>query len=192
MKRLLINEEEKKRILRLYEKVGDPLTQQALSSPLAREIKTYQKFFNDYYKGKPNPPVVLPIDGNWNSKEYNDVLERFLKDNGVQVLRCTKEENDYCQKDTQGRDMEGIVYTTQVKMGQYMKELMDKFYNSQNTSGGTKSEFVNTTNDSYYDYMFKDGKYYFKGKGASAKTYPNWVEATGKGLEAIKKNVKFQ
>jgi len=87
MKRLLINEEEKKRILRLYEKVGDPLTQQALSSPLAREIKTYQKFFNDYYKGKPNPPVVLPIDGNWNSKEYNDVLERFLKDNGVQVLR---------------------------------------------------------------------------------------------------------
>jgi hypothetical protein len=52
---------------------------------------------------------------------------------------------------------------------------------------------INTTNDRAFDYKLENGKYYFKGKktGAYASRFPNWVEATGKGLEGIKANVKF-
>jgi hypothetical protein len=50
---------------------------------------------------------------------------------------------------------------------------------------------INTTNDRAFDYKLENGKYFFKGKGAYASKYPNWVEATGRGLEAIKANVKF-
>jgi hypothetical protein len=58
------------------------------------------------------------------------------------------------------------------------------------TSGGEK---INTTFDKAYDYKFENGKYYFKGKEKTqyANKYPNWVEATGKGLESIKSKIKF-
>jgi hypothetical protein len=45
---------------------------------------------------------------------------------------------------------------------------------------------INTTNDKGYDYKLSGGKYYYSPKGKN-----NWVEATGKGLESIKQNVKF-
>ena len=56
--------------------------------------------------------------------------------------------------------------------------------------GGEK---INTTFDKAYDYKFENGKYYFKGKEKTqyANKYPNWVEATGKGLESIKSKIKF-
>ena len=52
---------------------------------------------------------------------------------------------------------------------------------------------INTTNDKSYDYKLSGGKYYFKGKDNTtyATKFPNWTEATGKGLEAIKSKVKF-
>jgi hypothetical protein len=52
---------------------------------------------------------------------------------------------------------------------------------------------INTTNDRAYDYKLEDGKYYFKGKDNTnyGKKYPNWVEAKGEGLKAIKAQVKF-
>jgi len=52
---------------------------------------------------------------------------------------------------------------------------------------------INTTNDKAYDYKLSGGKYYFKGKANTtyATKFPNWTEATGKGLEAIKSKVKF-
>ncbi len=49
-----------------------------------------------------------------------------------------------------------------------------------------QGEKINTTNDKSYDYKFSDGKYYY-----SKKNENNWVEAKGKGLEAIKSKVKF-
>jgi hypothetical protein len=184
MKRLLITEDEKKHIINLYEKIGDKLSPESLNSKKAAEIKKVQQFFNDYYKGKITP---LIMDGDWNSKGYNDTLEKFLNEKGVKTLRCTKEDNDFCQKDMQGRDMEGIVYTTQVQEFPFVKGEMDKFYNTSKTT----DEKINTTFDQYYDYMLKDGKYYFKGKGNTAQKYPNWIEATGKSLDSIKAKVKF-
>ena len=49
-----------------------------------------------------------------------------------------------------------------------------------------QGEKINTTNDKSYDYKLSDGKYYY-----SKKNENNWVEAKGKGLEAIKSKVKF-
>ena len=49
-----------------------------------------------------------------------------------------------------------------------------------------QGEKINTTNDRSYDYKLSNGKYYY-----SKKNENNWVEAKGKGLEAIKSKVKF-
>lgn len=49
-----------------------------------------------------------------------------------------------------------------------------------------QGEKINTTNDKSYDYKLSGGKYYY-----SKKNENNWVEAKGKGLEAIKSKVKF-
>jgi hypothetical protein len=59
------------------------------------------------------------------------------------------------------------------------------------TDSGISSEKINKTHDRVFDYMLKDGKYYFKGKGAYTAKYPKWVEAAGDGLDKIKKMVKF-
>ena len=68
------------------------------------------------------------------------------------------------------------------------------------TSGGTQTQksmspIFNKTHDKnyIYGYMPLTGKYYFMGQPNTPanKKYPKPVEATGAGLEAIKKNVKF-
>ena len=82
----------------------------------------------------------------------------------------------------------GEVTTKQIcELNNFIKQDKSKFTQTQG------NEKTNTTNDKNYDYMLKDGKYYFKGKqGTTAGVkYPNWVEATGKGLESIKSIVKF-
>ena len=54
------------------------------------------------------------------------------------------------------------------------------------SSQQNQGEKINTTNDRSYDYKLSNGKYYY-----SKKNENNWVEAKGKGLEAIKSKVKF-
>lgn len=54
------------------------------------------------------------------------------------------------------------------------------------SSQQNQDEKINTTNDRSYDYKLSGGKYYY-----SKKNENNWVEAKGKGLEAIKSKVKF-
>jgi len=69
---------------------------------------------------------------------------------------------------------------------------------SGTTSGATSSSgttpptsvlITKNPNDKAYDYMMKDGKYYFKGKAGTqyATKYPDWKEAKApKGIAAIK------
>ena len=62
---------------------------------------------------------------------------------------------------------------------------------STGTSGsaGTSVLITKNPNDKAYDYMMKDGKYYFKGKAGTtyATKYPDWREAkVQKGIDAIK------
>jgi len=68
------------------------------------------------------------------------------------------------------------------------------------TSGGTQTQKlsrpkINKTHDKNYIYIYVplNGKYYFMGQPNTPanKKYPKPVEATGAGLESIKKNVKF-
>jgi hypothetical protein len=59
------------------------------------------------------------------------------------------------------------------------------------TDSGISSEKINNTHDRAFDYMLKDGKYYFRGKGNYKVKYPNWEEAKGEGLKSIQNNVKF-
>ena len=171
MKRLLITEEEKKHIINLYEKIGDKATPEMLNSPKGKSTIEMKKFLNQYYK------LSLPLNGDWQTKEFNDTMKRYLEEKGISVWIC-KANDGWC-----GPGDEGEVTTKELeKLGKIVKDDTNKL-----NMGGK----INTTSDQYYDYMLKDGKYYFKGKGSTAQKYPNWVEATGKGLDAIKFKVKF-
>jgi hypothetical protein len=68
------------------------------------------------------------------------------------------------------------------------------------TTGSTNTiskmtPIINKTHDKNYIYIYVPvtGKYYFMGQPNTPnnKKYPKPVEATGAGLESIKKNVKF-
>ena len=112
-------------------------------------------------------------------QEY--IAEKFLKEKGQPVKYC-KPGDGYCNEDDEGQ-----VYTD-VKI--------ETLFNPTGTTGNTGTTVtgkINTTNDKNYDYQFYNNKYWFKGKPntPAGKKYPKWVESTGKGLESIKKNVKF-
>jgi hypothetical protein len=171
MKKLLITEDEKKHIINLYEKIGDKPTPEMLSSMEGKNTIKAKKFYNKYYN------LNLPLDGDWMTKEFNDVRLRYYKEKGITPWIC-KTNDGWC-----GSGDEGLVTTKEFeKLNKISKEDNEKL---------NKGEKINTTFDQYYDYMMKDGKYYFKGKGTTVQKYPNWVEATGKGLDAIKSKVKF-
>jgi hypothetical protein len=74
---------------------------------------------------------------------------------------------------------DGEVYTKE------FGKLVDIVFSNKN------GEKINTTHDRSYDYKLSNGKYYFKGKGGLSNRFPDWVEAKGKGLDAIKTKVKF-
>jgi len=169
MKRFIITEEEKSRILGLYEKVGDPLTPQALSSLKAQTTKTYAQFLNNYYK----LDLSSAKTGNWNDKDYNDTLKKFMEEKGVPVWVC-KTGDGYCKD---GEDGEVVANGLE-----NIKKLHGLITGQQNST----EEKINTTHDKSYDYKLSNGKYYYSAKGQN-----KWIEATGKGLESIKFNVKF-
>ena len=50
MKKFIITEEERSRILNLYEKVGEPLSTDGLSSQKAQATKKEAQALNNYYK----------------------------------------------------------------------------------------------------------------------------------------------
>jgi hypothetical protein len=174
MKKFIITEEERSRILNLYEKVGEPLSTDGLSSQKAQATKKEAQALNNYYKIN----LKSATTGDWQDKEFNDTLKKFMEEKGIPVHIC-KSNDGWCGPDSDG------------EVGAGNKEDMDKLYKA--LYGDNQAEKINTTNDKDYDYKFSNEKYYFKGKEGrpSATKYPNWVEATGKGLEAIKKNVKF-
>jgi hypothetical protein len=83
--------------------------------------------------------------------------------------------------------------TTTISLFESFKKNVLSKLNQQNqapqqgqSSQQNQDEKINTTNDRSYDYKLSGGKYYY-----SKKNENNWVEAKGKGLEAIKSKVKF-
>jgi hypothetical protein len=169
MKKFIITEEEKSRILSLYEKVGDPLTSQALSSPKAQTTKTYAQFLNNYYKLN----LSSAKTGNWNDKDYNDTLKKFMEEKGVPVWVC-KTGDGYCGDGDDGQVV--------ANGSENIKKLHDLITGQQTST----EEKINTTHDDSYDYKLSGGKYYYSKKGQN-----KWIEAKGKSLESIKSKVKF-
>jgi len=87
-------------------------------------------------------------------------------------------------------------YDTQKTLSENIEEQQVGDKNAQATVSGTTPSTEPTSvlitknpNDKSYDYMMKDGKYYFKGKPGTqyATKYPDWREAKApKGIAAIK------
>jgi hypothetical protein len=177
MKKFIITEEEKSRILNLYEKIGDKLSAQALGSPKAQLTKKQAQVLNNYYKIN----LKSATTGDWQDKEFNETLKKFMEEKGIPVHIC-KTGDGYC-----GDDSDGEVTTKEVE------KLKNALFGGNENEKPLATSKTNTNHDKSYDYKVENGKYYFKGKEGTptATKYPNWVEATGKGLEVIKKTVKF-
>lgn len=176
MGRFIITEKEKSRIRLLYEIVGEKLSQEALTSPKAKDTKEIANYLNQYYK------INLPAatTGSWTDQDYNDTLKKYMEEKQIPVWIC-KTGDGYC-----GDGSDGEV----TAKGSDLHKLYDSM---KIPNKSTEQGKINTTFDKAYDYKLENGKYYFKGKENTqyAKKYPNWVEATGKGLEAIKTKVTF-
>ena len=181
MKKFIITEEEKQRILGLYENIGDPLIKGGAESSYGQATKKIAQALNGIY----NINLSSANDGNWNDKEYNDTLKKFMQERNIPIWEC-KANDGYCPPNS-----DGIVTTKDLK--KLGEELGLNQTNPQNKKLSINTA-INTIHDKKYDYKVEKGKYYFKGKEGTPTgiKYPNWVEATGKGLEAIKKTVKFE
>lgn len=179
MRRFIITEEEKNSIRGLYEKIGDKLSPEGAQSKKAEYNKKIAQFLNQYYK------INLPAaqTGNYNDKDFNDYLKKFLEEKGIPVRIC-KTGDGYCPDGSDG------------EVGPYDREANHKFHAAMesSTTGSTttnqpqqtQKDKINTTNDRSYDYKLSNGKYFY-----SKKNMNQWFEAKGKSLEAIKTKVKF-
>jgi hypothetical protein len=176
MKKFIITEEEKKQIRKLYETIGDKLSAEELVSKKGDFTKRVASVLNKHY----GINLSASATGSWTDKDYNDTLKKFMEEKGIAVWVCKKGDG-WCHDDD-----EGEVTTKDEKFWEVLKSI-------ENPQATTTTEKINTTHDKDYDYKFENNKYFFKGKQgrSSATKYPNWVEATGKGLESIKNKVKF-
>ena len=155
--------------LRLEKRMlSEQLGPERLSSRKGDMTKKQSEFFNKYYK------LNLPLDGNWKNIEFNNTLEKYLKEKNLPVWICKKGDG-YCSDD--GED-EGEITT---KEWDKLQRSIEMDSNKLQTGGN-----VNTTHDKKYDYKLEDGKYYYSLKGQD-----KWTEAKGNGLLSIKTKVKF-
>jgi len=167
-----LNESDIHRIVKRVLK--EQLTQDQLNSPKSKQAKKFQEVFNSLYKAN------LPVDGNWKDKKYNELKKKWLNEKGLTIHICKKGDG-YCNDNDEGE------ITTKDNVVPLLKKDWMKCCNKGTTQTTTTEPKINTTHDKSYEYKLENGKYYFKSKAK----YPDWVESTGKGLESIKKNVKF-
>ena len=150
MKRLVITEDEKKRILGLYEIVGEKLTPEVLNSKKAKHTKNYAQFLNSHYK------INLPAatTGSWTDKDYNDYLKKFMEENNIPVWVC-KTGDGWCPDNSDGE------VTT--KSNDLWKKFVKPFIN-KDMSGGTVDNQETSTNNFTKDMadMLNIDEYYLK------------------------------
>jgi len=156
----------------ILEKIGEPLTPEAAGSQKAQFTKKKAQFLNSYY----NINLSAAQTGNWQDKDFNDTLKKYMEEKQIPVWVCKKGDG-YCNDDAEGEI---------TAKGDDSTKLLDSMKKIEKGK-------VNTTFDKAYDYKLENGKYYFKGKENTqyVKKYPNFFEATGKGLESIKSKVSF-
>ena len=207
MSKFIITEEEKLRILNLYEQTQNSQFTQDIAAILgvAEDEISYIEGFNE----------TLDIN---KRKEYFDKLEGQRKNLTFALAKLARQNlldavvnqlGSYSKP--MGNAQKDFLNDLVVRL-KASKPLYDKFKtfpedqwnefvqknvtvdtpqvsNEPETSDQPSQEGdekINTTNDRSYDYKLSGGKYYYSTKGQN-----NWIEAKGKGLEAIKSKVKF-
>jgi hypothetical protein len=213
MKKFVITEDEKKKILDLYEQAQTPQFSQftidiaklygipaeemsfleAHNSSLdAATRKKYFDLTSQQLQNVSNKLVDYGRQGTYNNllksvSSYSGNMtpeQKTFLDNQVGFLQV----NAPIYNKLKGYSEEQWQQITQ-KMGQLKggaaqpTETTPQPTNSTPTQQGEK---INTTNDKSYDYKLSNGKYYYSTKGQN-----KWIEAKGKGLESIKSKVKF-
>jgi len=160
-----LNESERQTILKMHNLIEQTLEPNQLSSPKAQQTKKFQEIFNKKYNAN------IPVDGNWLNPKYNEFMSKYITEKGLTPYVCKKGDG-YCNDTDAG------------EVNVYGEENIKKLNNflSLEMSGAK----INTTNDKSYDYKLENGKYYYSVKGQN-----KWIEAKGKGLQAIKTRVKF-
>lgn len=155
----------------INEGIGDKITQEGSNSLKGQYTKKVASFLNNHYKMN----LSAASTGNWSDKDFNDALLKYFKENKIQYGVCKKGDG-YCHDEDEGQ-----VYTNDTNFVSMIKN-----FDPSKPSQTTSSDKINNTHDRSYDYKLSNGKYYYSLKGKN-----NWIEAKGKGLEAIKTKVKF-
>lgn len=172
MKRFLVTEEERKHIMKLYEKIGDPLPQQTQNSPVFdtpvfEYTKKVAKFLNLYY----NMNLPAASTGNYNDKDYNEALKKFMDEKEVPVWTC-KIGDGYCRDDDEGivttKDIRKLPQTIQryvafqwMRSKQQQNTTTQPTNNTQNTTSSNQLQFnFNYPNDKNYKYAYDQGKWF--------------------------------
>ena len=210
MSKFIITEEEKKRILGLYEQA---------------QPQGYSQFTEDVAKmiGVPTEEVSYLESANENldiakRREYQKLamnqiknitfaFAKWVRDGKLDGVLSTLKGYNRPMNEMQKQTLQSLITTTESQKPQYekfkkMPEDQWNEYVQKNVTVDTPQvsnepetsdqpsqegdEKINTTNDRSYDYKLSGGKYYYTTKGED-----NWIEAKGKGLEAIKSKIQF-
>ena len=208
MKKFVITEEEKHRILNLYEQ---------------DQTQGYSQFTQDFASmiGVPTEEVSYLESTNENLdvpkrqeyyklamnqiKKLNFAFAKWARDGKLDgVLSMLKGYNKPMNQ-SQKQILQSIITTIETQKPQYEKfrtmpeDQWEQYFQSnvrvddfsssetqQPTTTLSSDEKINTDHDRSYDYKLSGGKYYYSTKGQN-----NWVEAKGTGINAIKSKVKF-
>ena len=207
MSKFIITEEEKLRILNLYEQTQNSQFTQDIAAILGvaedeisyiegfnetLDINKRKEYFDKLEGQKKNLTFALAklarqnlLDAVVNqlgsySKPMGNAQKDFLNDLVVN-LKATKPIYDKFKTFPEDQWNEFVQKNVTVDTPQVSNEPETSDQPSQEGD-----EKINTTNDRSYDYKLSGGKYYYSTKGQN-----NWIEAKGKGLEAIKSKIKF-
>ena len=213
MKKFVITEDEKKKILGLYEQAQTPQLSQftidmaklygipveemsfleAHNSSLdAATRKKYFDLTSQQLQNVSNKLVDYGRQGTYNNllksvSSYSGNMtpeQKTFLDNQVGFLQV----NAPIYNKLKGYSEEQWQQITQ-KMGQLKGGTTQPTKTTPQPTNNTptqQGEKINTTNDKSYDYKLSNGKYYYSTKGQN-----KWIEAKGKGLDSIKSKVKF-
>jgi hypothetical protein len=214
MKKFIITEEEKGRILNMYNLISeepvDPaqdikkevqnittLAKQLSSkpntqTPLSQFTKDMAKIYG-VTEEKVSSLEALNDNLDSPTRTYYYDLFRGQMDNLTNSVEKIRQSGKFDEFFNQLKSYNGqmtksqkLFLTNSIEMFESYKNVSLKSNQQGQTLQQNQGEKINTTNDKSYDYKLSGGKYYYSKKGQN-----NWIVAKGKGLEAIKTKIKF-
>ena len=208
--KFIITEDERSRILNLYEQTQSYQPSQFVKD-IAKILSIPETIFyiydldKDTFGGDQNKymeaaKLIIPELANvTDNTKWGNIIAQKIAESGQMAMNYVRD--NYGKIQNYAQNVLSQLNAYQGQMTFYQKMLLDNYKNAtqklvnaqQPTTATTQSntsqaagEKINTTNDRSYDYKLSGGKYYYSVKGQN-----KWVEAKGKGLDAIKYKVKF-